>query len=317
MPEHYVVIGAGPIGSGIAVRLAEAGHQVRVLTRSGSGPDHPGVEPVAVDASDADRLRQLSEGASALFNAANPPYTRWVTDWPPLAASLLQAAEATGAVLATVSNLYLYGRVVAPMTEQTPLRPHDHKGRVREQMWQQAMAAHARGRVRYVEVRGSDYPDAPPATSHLSRHVPAVLAGRRCRVMGSPDRPHSWTATADVVALVVAAAADDSSHGRAWHVPTAPPRTQREALADVAALAGAPAPRVSGTAPLLLRAVGTVAPYVREIAGTVHQFSDPFVIDDSAARAHFGLQPQPWATTLQQVLQQAAAATAPTSAPTA
>ncbi len=303
MSERHVVVGAGPVGSGIAVALAEAGHEVVVVTRSGSGPHHPAVERVSADASDADRLRRLSAGAATVFNAANPPYTRWVTDWPPLAESLLRTAEATGAVLATVSNLYVYGRVTAAMTEDTPLRPHDHKGRVREVMWHQASAAHQDGRVRYVEVRGSDYPDAPPATSHLSRHVPALLAGRRCRVMGDPDQPHSWTATADVVALVVAAAADPTSHGRAWHVPTAPPRTQREALGDLAALAGAPAPRVAGTPASLLRAVGTVAPYVREVAGTVYQFTAPFALDDSAARAHFGLQPQPWERTLRRVLE--------------
>lgn len=303
MPDRHVVVGAGPIGSGIALALAGAGHEVRVVTRSGSGPDHPGVERVAADAADAGRLQRLSAGAATVFNAANPPYTRWVTDWPSLAASLLQAAEATGAVLATVGNLYVYGRVTSAMTEDTPLRPHDHKGRVREVMWHQARTAHEDGRVRYVEVRGSDYPDAPPATSHLSRHVPAVLARRRCRVMGHPDQPHSWTATADVVALVVAAAADATSHGRAWHVPTAAPRTQRQALTDLAELAGAPTPRVGGTPPSLLRAVGTVAPYVREVAGTVYQFTDPFVVDDSAARAHFDLRPQPWEQTLRRVLE--------------
>ncbi|WP_380163648.1 NAD-dependent epimerase/dehydratase family protein [Jannaschia sp. R86511] len=312
MSELHVVVGAGPVGSGVARTLAEAGHRVRVVTRSGSGPDHPAVERVAADAADPAVLGRVGAGATALYNAANPPYTRWPVDWPPLAASLLQVAGATGAVLATVSNLYVYGRVDAPMTERTPLRPHDSKGRVRVAMWQQALAAHEQGRVRYVEVRGSDYPDAPAATSHLSRHVPAVRAGRRCRVMGSPDQPHSWTATADVVALLVAAAADPTSHGRAWHVPTAPPRTQRQALTDLAELAGAPAPRVAGTPAALLRAVGTVAPYVREVAGTVYQFTDPFVVDDSAAREHFGLRPQPWATTLAQVLAQApAAGTAP------
>lgn len=311
MPELHVVVGAGPVGSGIASALAEAGREVRVVTRSGSGPDHPAVERVAADASDPDRLARLCAGASTVYNAANPPYTRWVTDWPPLAASLLRAAGTTGAVLVTVSNLYVYGRVDAPMTERTPLHPHDSKGRVREAMWQQALAAHDAGRVRYVEVRGSDYPDAPAATSHLSRHVPAVLAGRRCRVMGSPDQPHSWTSTVDVVALAVAAAADGSAHGRAWHVPTAPPRTQRQALADLAQLAGAPEPKVSGTAPALLRAVGTLAPYVREVAGTVYQFTDPFVIDDSAAREQFGLQPQPWSRTLQRVLEQGAVAATP------
>lgn len=189
------------------------------------------------------------------------------------------------------------------------MRPRDTKGQVRRTMWLDALRAHEQGRVRVVEVRAGDYPDAPAASSHLSRHVPAVLAGRTCRVMGSPDQPHSWTATTDVAALLVAAVADPGAHGRAWHVPTAPPRTQRQALGDLAAAAGVPAPPVRGTSPVLLRAVGTVSPMVREIAGTVYQFTAPFVVDDSAARARFGLQPQPWERTVELVLEQGRRAT--------
>ena len=302
MTQLHVVVGAGPVGTAVATRLAQAGHQVRVVTRSGSGPDHPAVEKVAADASGAETLRRLTVGATAVHNCANPTYTSWPTAWPPLAASLLAAAEASGAVLATVSNLYVYGPVGAPMTETTAFGSRDPKGKVREQMTRDALAAHAAGRLCYVEVRGSDYPDAPGDTSHLSRQVPAVLAGRTCRVVGSPDQPHSWTATDDVAALLVAAVADPTAHGRAWHVPSAPPRTQREALTDLADLAGAPAPRVRGTSPALLRVVGTVVPMVREIAGVAYQFDAPFQLDDRAARTHFGLEPTPWPDTLALVL---------------
>lgn len=302
MTQLHVVVGAGTIGSTAATRLAVAGHHVRVVTRSGSGPEHPGIERVAADAADAPALRRLAAGATALYNCANPAYTTWPTAWPPLSASLLAAAEGAGAVLAGVGNLYVYGPVDRPMTEDTPLRPRDHKGQVRARMWRDALAAHEAGRVSCVEVRAGDFADAPRASSHLSRQVPAVIGGKTCWVVGSPDRLHSWTATGDVVTLLIAAAADPGSHGRAWHVPSAPPRTQRQALADVAAAAGAPAPRVRGIGVAMLRTVGVVAPMMRELAGTVYQFADDFVIDDTAARRHFGVDHTPWAETVQHVL---------------
>ena len=46
----HVIVGAGPVGSAAALRLAAAGHQVRVITRSGTGPDADGVERIAADA---------------------------------------------------------------------------------------------------------------------------------------------------------------------------------------------------------------------------------------------------------------------------
>jgi len=103
----HVIVGAGPVGSSAAAHLADAGHRVRIVTRRGSGPVRPGVELVAADATDAARLTEVAQGAAALYNCANPPkYTTWPRDWPPLHAALLTAAERTGAVLVTMSNLY-------------------------------------------------------------------------------------------------------------------------------------------------------------------------------------------------------------------
>ena len=115
-----MIVGAGPVGTGVAKLLAERGERIRLITRRGSGPDHPAIERVAADATQADRLSDLVAGAAALYNCANPLYHRWLTDWPPLAAALLTAAERSGAVLAVASNLYGYGPVDGPITEATP-----------------------------------------------------------------------------------------------------------------------------------------------------------------------------------------------------
>lgn len=300
----HLVIGAGPVGTRVALLLAEAGHPVRVVTRSGSGPEHPLVERVAADAADAPRMRSLASGAAAIYNCANPAYTRWDTAWPPIASALLEAAAASGSVLATVSNLYGYGLVTGPMGAHTPLAPTDHKGRVRARMWTDALAAHQTGRVRVVEVRASDYADAG-VNSHLARNAPAVLAGKTAWVMGAADQEHTWTTTQDTARLLVAAAADNSAHGQPWLVPSAPPRTPREALVDVAAAAGSRPPKIRVLGPRALRTVGLVVPFMKELAGTAYQFTAPFVVDDSATRAHFGWEPQAWDETVQRIVGEA------------
>lgn len=297
----HLVIGAGPVGTRVALLLAQSGASVRLVTRSGSGPDHPAVERVVADAGDAARMRALATDAVAVYNCANPPYTHWDTQWPPIAAALLEAAAASGAVLATVSNLYGYGTVTGPIGDHTPLAPSDHKGEVRMRMWLDAAAAHEAGRVKVVEVRASDYADAG-ANSHLARNAPAVLAGRRAWVVGDADQPHSWTTTHDTARLLVDVAADERAHGRAWLVPTAPPRTQREALGDVAAAAGGRPPRVGVLGPRALRTVGLVAPVVRELAGTAYQFTSPFVLDHSTTVDLVGWGPQPWDETIDRVV---------------
>lgn len=294
MTAAHVIVGAGPIGSATARLLAARGERVTVVTHSGGGPDLAGVERVKADAADVDRMTQLTAGAAALYNCANPPYNRWDTDWPPIASSLLTAAERSGAVLATVSNLYGYGRVSGPMTEQTPLHPHGTKGRVRATMWQDALAAHASGRARVTEVRGSDYVGGG-AESHLGdRVVPKILAGKNVQVLGSADQPHTWTFVEDVAHLLVIVGADERAWGQPWHVPSNPPRTQRQAVDDIARAAGVTAVKTSVVPGLLLRVMGLFNPAVRELPEVAYQLEQPFILDSTAAQRTFGLAPTPW-----------------------
>ncbi|MDW3845952.1 NAD-dependent epimerase/dehydratase family protein [Micromonospora sp. BRA006-A] len=288
----HVIVGAGPVGTATARLLAERGERVRVVTRRGTGPEHQAIERVAADAADADRLAALTEGADALYNCANPEYHTWQTDWPPLAAALLTAAERSGAVLATVGNLYGYGPVDAPMTEATPLAATGVKGRVRNRMWADALAAHRAGRARITEVRGSDYIGLG-GNSLPMMVLPKVLAGQRVFLPVAWDAPHTWTYVGDVARTLVAAATDPRAWGRAWHVPSAPPMSMR-ALADRAAeRAGAPAPRLTRMPYPVLWLGGLADPFARELRETAHQFAGPFVMDSTAASETFGIDGTP------------------------
>lgn len=299
----HLVIGSGPVGTQLALRLAESGHEVVVVTRSGSGPARAGIRRVASDASSLDALLTAAPRADALYNCANPPYHRWSQDWPPLAAALLSFAERTGAVLATCSNLYGYGPLDGPITEASPLAAVGTKGKVRAAMWQDALALHEAGRIRATEVRGSDY--IWPGDQSLvgsSRVVPRILAGKSVSLLGSVDAEHSWTYPVDVARLLIVVATDERAWGRAWHVPTNPPRTQRQVVDDLADAARVPHVRVSQLSPAITGVLGLFNPTIREMKETDYQRDRSFVIDDGAARATFGMEPTPWSQILQTVI---------------
>jgi nucleoside-diphosphate-sugar epimerase len=296
----HVIVGKGPVGTTTAEALVAQGHRVRVLSRSG-GRSTDAVEHRQVDATDAEALTAAARGAAALYNAVNPAYHRWPTDWPPVAAALLSAAERSGAVLVTMSNLYGYGRPSGPMTPDSPLAATDVQGRVRIRMWTDALAASDAGRVRVTEARAADFvgPQVPLEGSHLNRQLPALRRGRRAWVIGDPDAPRSWAYLPDVGATLATLGTDERALGRPWHVPVNPPRTQREALGDLAAAMSSPAHPVapvpvSGIPWPVVRAVGIAVPMMREIAAMRHQFDQPFVTDSSLTTATFGLTATPW-----------------------
>jgi nucleoside-diphosphate-sugar epimerase len=289
-----VIVGAGSVGTATATALVDAGHEVVVVTRSGSGPDRPGIRKVACDASDPTALAAVVRGADSLVNCANPPYDRWAALWPPMAAAMLDAATRTGAVLAIMGNLYGYGPVDHPMTEADPLAATGTKGRIRARMWEDALAAHRAGRVRVTEARASDfYGPGVVETSFFGRNVDRLLAGRRAYVLGDPDVPHAATYVPDVGRTLAVLATDERAWGRPWHVPTAPAVTQRQLAARFCEIAGASPARVAPIPRAVLSAVGLVSPQVRELRETRYQFDRPFLLDSSACIATFGITPTP------------------------
>ena len=251
----------------------------------------------AADVADADRLVDLAQGAVAIYNCVNPPsYTVWPTFWPPVAAAFLTAAEKTGATLVTAAALYPYGPVDGPMVEGLPDAATTKKSLIRAGMWAEAKRLHEEGRIRAVEVRGSDYmgPGVSTSTGHIARVAPAALEGKTVRVLGRPDQPHSFTDIRDMARALVRVAAEPTAWGRVWHAPTNPPKTQTEVLQDVAASVGRSIGPVKSMPHVLLSVGGLVVPVLRELRETEYQFTAPYVLDSSDIQETFGLAPTPW-----------------------
>jgi hypothetical protein len=191
--------------------------------------------------------------------------------WPPLAESLLTAAERTGATLVTASCLYPYGPTTVPMVEGQPDAATDHKGQLRASMWAEAKARHDAGRIRAVEVRGSDYVGAGVGPNgHITRHLATATRGKAAWAIGKPDLPHTWTDVLDMARTLSTTADRPETWGQVWHAPSNEPRTQREALTDVLAAGGHGSVPVRGIPMLVLRGLALVNPLMREIAELTH-----------------------------------------------
>ena len=293
---RHLVVGAGPVGSTTALRLAELGHAVTVLTRSGSGPVHERIERVVGDATDADTLVAHLDGSGALVNAVNPPYHRWPQDWPPLHRAMCAAAERTGSLLVLMDNLYAFGAgATMPMREDTPMRPTGPKGQVRARMATELLEAHAAGRLRAAIVRASDYYGPEVRDSAFGeRVVPRLLAGRRVSLLGALDVPHVVSFMPDVAATVAAVVTRPEAAGRTWLVPNAPAVTQRQVVAALARAAGVEA-RVSAVPRAAIALGGLVVPVFRELRETWYQFAEPWTTDSARTEAALGVRATPLA----------------------
>ncbi len=293
MGNAHVIVGSGPAGTTTAKLLSSLGEQVILLNRSGQGPSVEGVQRKAIDATDQEALQSVAADASVIYNCANPAYTRWVSDWPPLADSMLNAAKTSGAVLVTLSNLYGYAPPTRPMLETDELDSTTVKGQVRAKMWLDALDAHRRGDIRATEARGSDFVGAPLGASYqMGERVTSPLKkGKTVNILGDPDMAHSWTAIDDVAATLVELGSNPKAWGNPWHIPTAEPLSQRKIISQMGEMAGVSTVNVRSAPAALLTVMGWFQPIVRELKEVMYQFDSPFVVDSSAATTAFGLKP--------------------------
>ncbi|MBA8952018.1 NAD-dependent epimerase [Actinomadura namibiensis] len=282
----HTIVGAGATARATALLLAGSGDRVRMVSRSGNGPDHPLVERIALDANDADRLTEAAEGSATLFNAAMPPYHTWPETIPPLFGAILEAARRTGANYVMLGNLYGYGPPEGTLTEDHPLDATGPKGRVRARMWREALDSG----VPVTEVRAGQF-YGPGAYSIFNMMVvPKVLAGRLALVPAEFDVPHAFTAIGDAAAALVAVSRDERAFGRAWHAPVGnvPVRELATTLAD---LAGAPRPRLETMSDRELTLLALSDPFWEELWETSYMSHRPFTVDSTRIEETFGVKP--------------------------
>jgi len=293
MNDVYVVTGAGPVGWTVAEQLANQGKTVRILTRSGSGPEHPLVGRVKADVQDAAQLREAFAGATAVFHCihgSSYAVDAWQAELPRAEQTVLAAAGEAGAVVVFPESLYSYSEPGRTMTEAGPRTATGGKRGVRTAL----LKARAASETNTVSVVAGDFFGPRVRTSHAGeRMVPTVLAGKKLWVIGSTDQPHSFTYVPDLVAAMIHAAGTPSLWNKVSHVPTGPAVTQRQLATAFTQAAGVAAPKVGAIPGWALRAMGVFSKDMREVAELLYQFEQPFVMDSAASEAGFGLRPTP------------------------
>jgi nucleoside-diphosphate-sugar epimerase len=290
--DLHVVFGAGQVGSFLAEELRAAGFRVRVVKRHREGVP-AGAEVMLGDAADAAFCRQAVRDAAVVYHCMNPEYdTRiWAQFLPRYLENLIAAAGAEDARLVVMENLYMVGRAGGrPIDEDTPPRPESRKGEIRARLGEQLFEAHARGDVRAVSARASDYYGPRGTETHFGGAFwRPVFRGRSANFIPNPDTPHSYHYIPDVAqALRLLGTAGDDVLGRPWMAPCAPAESTRTLVARFERMLGRPIP-LRGMPRPLVGVLGWFWPVLGELAEMLHQWDQPFVVDDRRFRARFGV----------------------------
>ncbi len=285
----HVVFGAGQIGPRLAALLRDRGHAVRLVRRSGPGPE--GVETLHGDAGDPAFAAEAARGAAALYHCMNPAYSaaEWARELPRFAEALVAATNRAGARLVVLDNVYMLGKPGGrPLDEDSPVAPCSRKGEVRARVNERLVAAHAKGEARVVVGRASDfYGPGGTGTYFGDAFWPKALSSGVAQTLMRLDTPHTYHYIPDVVAgLAALGEAGDDVTGRWWMLPAAPAESSAAMLERIGHALGRPL-KVQAVPAFALKAMGLFVPILRELLEMGYQWDEPFTMSDARFRARF------------------------------
>ena len=294
--DLHVVFGAGQVGSALVAHLTRSGIAVRAVSRYRSPALGDDVDWRPCDATDAEASADAAKGAAVIYQCLNAPYTQWPRLFPRLQTSVLTAAERAEALLVTLENVYGYGPVAAPMTEDLPLIATTSKGRTRAAMTAELFQASEAGRVRIAIGRASDFFGPGVTESTLgSRIFGNAVGGKRADFIGNPELAHTYSYVPDIATGLATLGTDARAIGEAWHLP-GPETMSTRALLDLIAASVYHPVGVRHVPKFAVRTLALVNPMMRALAEMTYEFENPFVLDTSKYESTFGTAGTPLAT---------------------
>ena len=292
-PDLHIVVGLGPVGRAVVGELVGRGIRVRAIASHADAGMPPGVECVVADMTEPASARRALAGATVVYHAASAPYPRWPELLPALMHGVIAAATAVGARIVYADNLYEYGPVDGPLTEDLPARATGPNGRVRAALAAELLEADAAGTVRAAIGRASDYygPWGRQSSAGERLFLPAIR-GKATQVLGDPDVPHTFTYLGDFARGLVTLGTHDEAYGGVWHLPSAETLTTRGFVDLVYEVAGNPASmRVMPSVVLSLMAL--VSPMLKAVKEQQYQRERSWVVDHAKFARAFGADVTP------------------------
>jgi nucleoside-diphosphate-sugar epimerase len=292
------ILGAGGAISNELVKILVAKKQpFRLVGRNPRSV--PGAsETVAADLTDRVQTIHAVAGSSVVFLLVGLQYDHkvWQEMWPRVMSNTIEACKRAGAKLIFFDNVYMYGRVSGPMTEETPFNPCSRKGEVRAQIATALINEWKAGALTGMIARSADFygPDARNGIPNLLVFEP--LSGKqKASWLVNDSVPHSYTYTPDAAHSLVQLAERATAWNQTWHVPTTPhPLTGKEFVALVANESGAAVKYRVLNRPMI-RIAGWFNPLVAESYEMLYQYDSPYLFDSSKYAREFGFAGTPYA----------------------
>jgi nucleoside-diphosphate-sugar epimerase len=295
-PLHTLLGAGGSVGTPLADELLARGARVRLVSRR--GVQLPGAETRRADLTRRDETIEAVGGSSVVYLLAGLPYRAsvWQEQWPVVMTNAIEASKRAGAALIFLDNVYMYGRVDGPMTEETPYNPCSGKGEVRARIARQLEGEMKSGALRACIARAADF-YGPFAERNAVPHILALdnlRAGKPARWLIDASLRHSLSYTLDCARGMALLGKRPEALGQVWHLPTSNPGIDGRTFVDLAAKELGVPPRLSVLKRWMIRMAGLFNADIAELVEMLYQNEREYWFDSTKFERAFGFAPTPY-----------------------
>ena len=292
------ILGAGgAIGTQLLEELVRTQQPVRLVGRNPS-KSQGATETVSADISDLAQTISAVAGSTVVHLLVGLKYEAkvWRELWPRIMSNAIEACKRANARLIFFDNVYMYGKVVGAMTEETAFNPCSKKGEIRAQIANTLLNEVKAGKLTAMIARSADFYGPNAMTSVANLLIFERLAkGAKPSCLVSDSVPHSYTYTPDAGKSLALLADTEMAWNQTWHVPTAPKPSNGREFIELVAKEFAVEPKYRILSRPLIKIGGLFDSDIRESYEMLYQSDSAYVFDSSKYTKAFGYEPTSYA----------------------
>ncbi|MEI6059980.1 MAG: NAD-dependent epimerase/dehydratase family protein [Bacteroidota bacterium] len=239
-------------------------------------------ELVSADLTSAEQVMKAVKGSEIVYLTAGLEYNIkvWQEKWPGLMQNVINACKEHGAKLVFFDNVYMYGKVVGPMTEATPFNPCSKKGEVRAKIATMILDEVNRGSLTALIARAADFYGPETQNSFLNMMVFENLRkGKSAQLMISKNLKHSFTYTPDAGKSTALLGNTPSAYSQTWHLPADMNVLTGKEIVEIAANVLSTKAGITVLPRVMIQMAGLFNPMIRESVEMLYQYDSDYIFD--------------------------------------
>ena len=295
--KKHIILGAGgAIGNTIVNELKSKGEKIKLVSRSGKSAN--GVETARADLTNKDETKNVIEESSIVYLVVGLPYdySVWEKQWFNIMQNVVESCKEKNARLIFFDNIYSYGKVDGPMTEETPYNPCSKKGELRAGLNKYLQNKIKDGNIKAIIARAADFygPYSEKSSVPFILGIQNLAKGKKAQWLADTKPKHSYTYTLDCGKALYLLSTDESAYNQVWHMPTAKPALTGDEFIKLAADNLNVKPASFALKGWMIRLSGFFNKQIKELHEMLYQNEFDYIFDSSKFEKKYNFRPTPY-----------------------